>query len=214
LRSLLQYRPVGRRFDFPRFLVRSTASLRLAPNEASYSFSLRFHSRVFSTPQRFPSTPKFRGSISHRNRSWDPLFRAFPLQGSRAPLEAALLPCRYPPTCRTVLPVCLITTRFTDSRAFDAVAMIPEQLWTPFSRAEARFPVALDSAQRNRFIPPASPTSKLLSPHKSVRDQSELPRPDGRYSLEFCLPLWSVLRPRLAFSTRPGLADLNPSLRP
>jgi hypothetical protein len=36
-----------------------------------------------------------------------------------------LLPCRYPPACRTELPVCLITTRFTDSRAFDAVAWIP-----------------------------------------------------------------------------------------
>jgi len=64
-----------------------------------------------------------------------------------------------------------------------------ERLWTPFSRAEARFPVVLGSAQQNRFIPLASPTSKLLSPHESVLVQSELPRPGGRYSFEFCLPL-------------------------
>jgi hypothetical protein len=38
-----------------------------------------------------------------------------------------------------------ITTRFTDARAFDAVAWIPERLWTPFSRAETRFPFVLGS---------------------------------------------------------------------
>jgi hypothetical protein len=90
---------------------------------------------------------------------------------------------------------------------------ILEQLWTPFSRTEARFPVVLDSAQQNRFVLPASPTSKLLSPHESVRDQSELPRPGGRYS--FGLFLSRVFSAHASRSqTRPGLADLNPSLRP
>jgi len=63
-----------------------------------------------------------------------------------------------------------------------------ERLWTPFSLAEANYLVALGSAQQNRSIPPASPTPKLLSPHESVHDQSELPRPGGRYSYGF-LPL-------------------------
>jgi hypothetical protein len=56
------------------------------------------------------------------------------------------------------------------------------RLWTNFPRAEAQFPSALGFAQQNRFVPPASPTSKLLSPCESVRDQSGLPRPGGRCS--------------------------------
>jgi hypothetical protein len=38
----------------------------------------------------------------------------------------------------------LVTARFTDARALDAVAWIPGRLWTPFPRAEARFPFVLD----------------------------------------------------------------------
>jgi len=49
-----------------RFPVPSTASPGLAPSEASCSVSPRFRSRVFSTPQRFPSTPEFRGLVSCR----------------------------------------------------------------------------------------------------------------------------------------------------
>jgi hypothetical protein len=83
----------------------------------------------------------------------------------------------------------------------------------PFHEPKARFPVTLDSAQQSRIIPPASPTSKLSSPHRSVRNQPELPRPGGRYSFGFFLSrVFSVhaLRPR----TRPGLADLNTSSPP
>jgi hypothetical protein len=39
-----------------------------------------------------------------------------------------------------------IATRFTDSRALDAVAWIPERLWTPFPQAKTCFPVVLDSS--------------------------------------------------------------------
>jgi hypothetical protein len=59
----------------------------------------RFRSQAFSTSQRFPSRPKLRGLVSCRNRSWDSPFRVFPSQESRAPLEVALLPCSYPPSC-------------------------------------------------------------------------------------------------------------------
>lgn len=69
-----------------------------------------------------------------------------------------------------------------------------EQLWTPFSRTEARFPVVLDSAQRNRFIPPASPTSKLLSPHESVRTSPSCPEQaaDTLLSFAFLSRVFSV----------------------
>jgi hypothetical protein len=52
----------------------------------------RFHSRVFSTPQRFPGSSEFRGLVSCRNRSWDPPFRAFPSRRSPTPFEAACSP--------------------------------------------------------------------------------------------------------------------------
>ncbi len=129
--------------------------------------------------------------------SFAALFRAATVPGilslepspckDRAPLSKPLcfpdvIHQRAEPCCPSALspPVSPTPALLTQSPGF------LEQLWTPFSRTEARFPVVLDSAQRNRFIPPASPTSKLLSPHKSVRDQSELPRPSGRYSFEFC----------------------------
>jgi hypothetical protein len=76
-------------------------------NEASCPFSPRFRSQVFSTSQRFPSRPELRGLVSCRNRSWDRPFRVFPSQRSRAPLEAALLPCRYPPPCVSEPPASL-----------------------------------------------------------------------------------------------------------
>jgi hypothetical protein len=50
-----------------------------------------------------------------------------------------------------------------------------KRLWTSFSRTEVRFPFVLGSAQQNRFVLPASPTSKLLSPHKSVRTSPSCP---------------------------------------
>jgi hypothetical protein len=199
----MHYRPVGRRFDFPRFSVPPTASLRLAPHEASCSVSLRFHSRVFSTPQRFPSTPKFRGLVSCRNQFLGSSLQSIPLVRIARPSRGrfASLPLstvRAEPYCPSALsppvsPTPALLTQLPGSH---------ERLWTPFSRAETRFPVVLDSAQQNRSIPPASPTSKLLSPHKSVRDQPELPRPGGRYSLGFA-PLYGLLRPRLASSDPP-----------
>jgi hypothetical protein len=53
---------------------------------------------------------------------------------------------------------------------------IPRNLGVPFSRAEARFPVALDPQRRNHSLPPASPASKLYPPRESVRTEPELPR--------------------------------------
>jgi len=63
----------------------------------------------------------------------------------RAPLSRplcspAVIHPRAEPRCPS-----LVTARFTDARALGAVAWIPERLWTPFSRAEARFPFVLGS---------------------------------------------------------------------
>jgi len=56
-----------------------------------------------------------------------------------------------------------------------ALAWIPQRLWTPFSRAEARFLVALGAEPRNRPVPPASPTSKRPSLFESVHRCSGSP---------------------------------------
>lgn len=141
--SLLHCRPVDRRSDFPRFSVPPTAFLRLAPHEASCS-SRSGSTLGFSQPlSGFLAHPSFAALFRAATVPGILPFRAFPSQGSRAPLEAALLPCRYPPTCRTVLPVCLIATRFTDSRAFDAVAWIPR--------------ATMDSLFTNRSLLPGCP---------------------------------------------------------
>jgi hypothetical protein len=128
LAFFLPCQPVGRRFDFPRSSVPSTVSPGLAHCETSCPSSPRFRSRVFSTPQRLPSSPELRGYVSRRNRSWDPPFRAFPSQRSRAPLEAALLPCGHPPVCRTSRHRALLPPVSPHARAFDAVAWIPQRL--------------------------------------------------------------------------------------
>jgi hypothetical protein len=71
------------------FLIPSTASLGLAPSGVGCPVPPRFRSQVFSTSQRFASTPELRGLVSCRSHSWDPPFRAFPSQESRTPLGVA-----------------------------------------------------------------------------------------------------------------------------
>lgn len=90
--SSLPHRPVGRRCDFPRSSVPSTASLGLAPREASRSVSLRFRSRVFSTPQRFPSNPEFRGLVSCRSQFLGSSLQSLPLAKIARPSRGRLAP--------------------------------------------------------------------------------------------------------------------------
>mgnify|MGYP003572178373 CR=1 FL=1 len=164
----------------------------------------RFRSQAFSTSQRFPSRPKLRGLVSCHNRSWDPPFRAFPSRGSRASLEVALLPCSYPPACRSALGFA-VHPQFHRRPRFHAVAWIPRGLWTPFPRAEARFPVVLGSAQRDHLVPPASPTSEPSSPRESVAMTPGRPSAVARCSPGF-FPFeafsFHALDPRPAQATR------------
>jgi len=119
----------------------------------------RFRSQVFSTSQRFPSRPEFRGLVSCRNRSWDSPFRVFPSQESRAPLEAALLPCGYPPTCLTPPPgPC--HRRFPRLPRVDAVAWFPPTTMDSLFTRRSTLPGRPGPKRRNSPVPPASPTSK------------------------------------------------------
>jgi hypothetical protein len=156
---------------------------------------------------------ELRGLVSCHNRSWDPPFRAFPSRRSRAPLEAAGSPAvirrRAETRCSTPC-----HRWFHRRPRFHVFAWIPHRLWTPFPRTKARFPVVPGFAQRNRFVPPASPASKLCSLRKTVPTTPGCPSAAGRDSRGFYTPLRSFLLPRLGLSTRPGLMDLNTHLRP
>jgi hypothetical protein len=92
-----------------------------------------------------------------------------PHRRSLTPLEAAWLPCSYPPMCRDARPE-TFQRRFLRRPRFHAVAWFPRCLWVPFPHAEARFPVALGLVLRNRPVPPASPASKL---HSLLRVRSQ-----------------------------------------
>ena len=92
---------------------------------------LRFRSQVLSTSQRFPGRPEFRGLLSSRCRPWVSPFRVFPSQESRAPLEAALLPCGHPPACWTPPPGSF-TVGFPDAHAFARLPGSPDDYRLPF----------------------------------------------------------------------------------
>lgn len=81
-----------RRFDSQRFRVPSTTSLGLAPCEPECPNPARFRSQVFSTSQRFPSTPELCGLVACRCRPWDPSLQSFPLGEDRLPLSGLPAP--------------------------------------------------------------------------------------------------------------------------
>lgn len=121
---------------------------------------------------------------------------------NRVPLSRPLAPLQLSTGVQECTVLRLVASGFTDAHAFTQLPGSPDDYELPFRRAEARFPVVLDSRQRNHSIPPASPTSELCSPRESVRNGSGLPL--GRWSmLSWVSPLRSFLRPRPRFSPRP-----------
>jgi hypothetical protein len=210
--------------DFPRFLVPSTV-LVLAPCEVVCPSPPRFRSQAFSTSQRFPGRLKVCGLVSCHYRPWDPPFRAFPSQGSRASLEAlsrgCLLPCSYPPVSRSVLFFAVRLRFHSTSTLSRGCLSSPEDYGLPFHkpRSVSRSSRALISRARF-FFSPASPTSKLSSPRETVPSTSGYPSAVGRCSPGLS-PLRSFLLPHLGSSTRsaswtehaPSSADSGSLLR-
>ena len=109
-----------------------------------FRLPLRFRSRAFSAPQRFPSRLELHGFVSRRYRPRVSPFRAFPSQKSRTPLGAACSLAVIHPRAGAHDPA-PFTSGFADAHVGDVVAGIPRPLWVPFPRARARFPVALGS---------------------------------------------------------------------
>jgi hypothetical protein len=107
-----------------------------------------------------------------------------PRERSLTPLEAAWLPCSYPPACGNVRLSVLSPPVSSDAHAFAQLPGFPRRLWVSFPRAEACFPVALDFVPQNRFVLPASPTSKL---HSLPRVRSQLVRVSPRQQADTLL---------------------------
>jgi hypothetical protein len=137
------------------------------------------------------------------SRPWAFSFRVFPSQGSRTPLRAASLLAVVHQRAETH-PLEPYHRRFLPTPTQAQSPGIPRRLRVPFSRAEARFLVALDTGGRNRFVPPASPTSRPCSPYESVRPNSGCPSP-GADTLLDVLPLQRLRRvsPRNLYPPEP-----------
>ena len=168
-------------FDFPRFLVPTTASPERAPREADRPDPPRFRSQAFSASQRFPSKLDVRGLVSCHSRSWDPPSELVPhedhvpLSRPLAPLQLSTGVLKRAVSHRSSL----VSPTSTLSRGcLDPPATMDSLL----ACSRARFPVVLGSKQRTRLVPPASPASKLFSPRETVPAALGCPAVAGRFS--------------------------------
>lgn len=164
----------------------------------------RFRSQAFSTSQRFPGKIELRGLVSCRSRPGFS-FRVFPSQGSCSPLGVTSSPA-VPHRRASVHRPPPYHPRFHRRPRSRAVAWIPRRLWVPFSRARARFPVALGHGQRNHLVPPAQPTSEPCSPCESVHDRRRCFTTPAADTLLVVPPLQSTTDHTSGSRTRPSLA--------
>jgi len=164
----------------------------------------------FSQPLSGFGTSEFCDLVSCRNRSWDPPYRAFPSQQALHPSRGSLLPCRCPPACKDVLFDALSLLVSPTSTPLAQSPGSPSSYGSPFRCQIDHFPVALDPEQRDRLLPPASPTSKPCSSCESVRVDRSCPHPTAVTLL--------TLRPpepnpsRLRACSRPGPKTRTPTV--
>jgi hypothetical protein len=166
-----------------------------SPVRGRVSSLLRFRSRVFSTPQRFPGKPRLHGLVSCRNRSRDSLLQSFPLAKIAHPSRGHLLPCGYLPAFVDELPESLsppVSPTPTLSRSCLAPRTTMPSLSThPPNASTNRGPLphpsnTLPGQPGSRAAEPSRPTGftrfeALILPR--VRShRHELPRDGGRYS--------------------------------
>jgi hypothetical protein len=190
------------------FLIPSTASLGLAPSGVGCPFPPRFRSQVFSTSQRFASTPELRGLVSCRSHSWDLPFRAFPSQESRTPLgvacSLAVIHRVLGRAARTLSPAVSPTPRrrLDESRRAQLPGSPPGYELPfldhdhPVKEGRRSAPGRPGSATTGSARSAASPASKLLVPPANpFTSDVSCPTPHGR-----CSP---GLQPLQSFHLRP-----------
>jgi len=114
------------------------------------------------------------------------LLQSVPFAKIVHPSRGHQLPDGYRPACQKCVTDGLITVRFPDSHAFDAVAWFPARLWTPFPQAEARFPVVLDHQRRDHSLLTSFTRFEALLPSRIRSRHPELPQATGRCSPGLC----------------------------
>jgi hypothetical protein len=152
-----------------RYQSRPGSALRLSQPLSGFlanpSTAALFHAAT--VPGVLPSE-----SSPHRNRA--------PLSGPHAPLR---LSTSVPDAASWTLspPVS------SDSHAFTQLPGFPRRLWTPFSRAEARFPVALDPSDGTRPFRQLHPLRSLDPPASPFALTRVAPSQRAAPLLGFCL---------------------------
>jgi len=179
---------------------------RASPHVTGRSAPVTVRSRVFSTPQRFASTPGLRGLVSCRSHPWGSSLRSVAPRRGRVPLSGPpLLPCgcrptSSPPWCAR--PCCSGFHRRARREAW--LPGSPPELPAPFQPPSCchadDIPDTLDRTRRRPAATPASSASKPSSPHEAVPRR----RRNGDPALA---PLG--LRPSRAF-LRPSLGPFDP----
>jgi hypothetical protein len=184
---LLAVQPVGWT-DFPGIPSPYDGLPWASPIQDEPSPSSRFRSQVSSTSQRFPSRPKLRDLVSCRNHPWVECPQSLTHRRSLASLEAAWLPCSYPPECEDArLETVSTSVSPTPSRARGC--MVPP---TPLGSLSARRSVLPACPGAPAVESPPTPDftcfEASLPPASSFPTGLGFPAPEGRSSLGI-LPL-------------------------
>jgi hypothetical protein len=148
--------------------------------------STRFRSQAFSASQRLPSLSGFCGSVSRRNRFWDPPSEFSPRENrdpSRGHLAPLQLSTRLP--WRPLEPY---HPRFHRRPRSHAVAWYPPTAMDSLSPdPKAKFPVALDSKVDPPFSASFTCSEALIL--SRIRSQSTRVAPRRRSLLSWVFPL-------------------------
>jgi hypothetical protein len=110
--------------------------------------------------------------------------QSFPLTEVAHPSRGHMLPCSYPPTCRSTPSKSLLLPVSPTPTLLTQLPGSPDSYRSPFHE-QARFPVALGPERWDYSLPPASPTSKLYSFCKSVRTEPSCPGSEADTLLTF-----------------------------
>jgi hypothetical protein len=105
----------------------------------------------------------------------EPPLQSLPLTRIAHSSRSHILPCSYPPVCRSVL-ARVFTRRFRRLPCVNMVAWFPRRQKPPFRVPQHSSRSSSDLTKRNHPVPLASSASKSLSPCESVRASFGFPR--------------------------------------
>jgi hypothetical protein len=98
-----------------------------------------------------------------------------------------MLPCGYPPTCRSDTAQILSPSVSSTSTLSRGCLISPTAMDFLLAPPKTRFPVVLDQNSRSHSVPTASSASKPYSSCESVRTDSSCPETEVDPLLGFCL---------------------------